>query len=384
MATTIGPYKLLFEQQVQNTQERDFSLVSGEFLEGDSDESGNPFTSTVGPTIAELTQEPITQYTTFDLSSGLLFSSLEVKHKAYNADGTEGFFIISGSGDGTRTIGTIVVKRGLYYLEYGGSPAQGFNIIEANAPSARAFNPTLFPILSNAKVNSDTGIFDKKLYISIFFMPTAVPNDYVRTIPEYTVFLQLFGKEITETTPPEEKPKNDPDEPAPTDDGDDPEDVDDPEDIPEDPPEPDEPEYSPPEETQLSVRVTDLISQSLYGILVGSEFESEYIETIRQAIRVGEQIIWQSNQTLIFAFSIPFDPSIRRGDTIGIQSSLYALEGFILDSVALVKSVSHVFDSQSGAVTTQIIARGTEYIFQSSLVPSDPTENIDQRYTYDG
>lgn len=114
---------------------------------------------------------------------------------------------------------------------------------------------------------------------------------------------------------------------------------------------------------QINVVVDDSNSQSLYDIQLGDEYQSNWIETNLQATRVAESIIWQRNQVLTATFTVPYNPDIRRGLTMFLQLNRI---GFSM--MGLVKSVGHTFSgADDRPVATQIVIRGTEYIFESSL-----------------
>jgi hypothetical protein len=114
---------------------------------------------------------------------------------------------------------------------------------------------------------------------------------------------------------------------------------------------------------QVNVVVDDQNSQSLYDIQPGDEFQSNYIETNVQAVRVAENIIWQKNQIIVVTFTLPYNPDLKRGQSVSLN---FERAGFSI--LALVKSIGHTFtgDNNRGA-STQVVCRATEYIFESSL-----------------
>lgn len=380
MATKLGPQELLVETNVENTSEVKLSLLDGTIV-GESSTGASGLANFTGVSISEATREPFLYFVEIDLPADANIPSLDVQYRGFYSNSQA--IPVGTSGGSTYGKGTVFLYKGLRYMSFSNSWA----VKNANKASDRAFNPTLFPVNSNVNI-ADNGIYNGKLYCTVIFFPfNPIPTrSYTTLYPEYTVLISVYGKRVIEITPPPPEPEEDDPSPEPelppetesppTEDI--PDNTEEPEPEAEEEDEPEEP-YQPPEETQLSVRVTDATSQALYGALPGPEFESEYIENTRQATRVAEQIIWQSNQTIILTFSIPYNPTIRRGQTIGVQSSLYAADNFIISFTALVKSYSHVFDANSGEVTTQIVARGSEYVFVSSLSESDPTETIDLR-----
>lgn len=138
---------------------------------------------------------------------------------------------------------------------------------------------------------------------------------------------------------------------------------------------PSPPRLGDPSETQVSQIVDDSNSQALYGILSGPEFQSDYIETVTQCIRVAENIIWEHNNTIIITMNIPFDPTMRKGKTGAVVSA----KGKGFYSVGIIRDFSHKFNIESGEVYTQIRITATEYIFQSILGGIDRAALIDQR-----
>src|SRR5215204_2674742 len=205
--------------------------------------------------------------------------------------------------------------------------------------------------------------------------PPTTSIGYPIHFPAYEQVFQAYGRTMEEIEPPPPDDDDDDDEDPPPPDDDDDDDDDDDEDPPPPPPPPVKPPPPNPKQTQLVVVVNDLTSQGLYGILKGPEYESDYIETVRQATRVGEQIIFQANQVISISFTIPYDPRVKRGKTIRVQTLLSG--GFTFHG--LVKAVGHTFDSNSGQVITQISARCLEYKFASSLTTFDINERLDQR-----
>ena len=130
---------------------------------------------------------------------------------------------------------------------------------------------------------------------------------------------------------------------------------------------------------QISCEVIDEGSQDLYGIRPGKEEQSDFIETHKQACRVGEQIIWQSNKVVAVNCKVAYNPGIRRGVTIRISNLTKNL-----DYLATVKDVNHNFSfgGDSGgplSAVTELTADATEYVFNSPLGIDDSTERLDLR-----
>lgn len=122
-----------------------------------------------------------------------------------------------------------------------------------------------------------------------------------------------------------------------------------------------------------AVCITDLTSQSLYGVRPAqNDVQSDFVETQTQSVRVAENIIWQANMVLKDTFQIVYNPAIKRGQTIRLQHASKNI-----DHLGIVKNVGHTFDPQTGKATTQVELRCTEYIFRSAL--ADRTEHVDQR-----
>jgi hypothetical protein len=125
---------------------------------------------------------------------------------------------------------------------------------------------------------------------------------------------------------------------------------------------------------QVNVVVDGVNSQSLYGIQPGDEFQSNWIETNVQAIRVAESIIWQKNQVLTASFTVPYNPDVRRGMTVSLR-----LDRINFSMLGLVKTVGHTFSgSENRPASTQVVMRATEYIFESSLAELG-LERFDER-----
>lgn len=122
-----------------------------------------------------------------------------------------------------------------------------------------------------------------------------------------------------------------------------------------------QPPPGPPEEKQIYALVEDLTSQELYGVRP-NEYQSDLIETVTQAQRVGEQIIWQSNMTVQCQLSVPYNPQLLIGQTIRVHSDN---EG--IDMTGILKNFSHSTSTVTGLATTQLVIALPEYIFESAL-----------------
>lgn len=122
------------------------------------------------------------------------------------------------------------------------------------------------------------------------------------------------------------------------------------------------PPPGPPTEKTVMAFVTDTDSIALYGPRRGSEYQSDLIETTTQAKRVAEQVIWQSNQVISYQFSTPYNPELRRGQTLRLNS---ASEG--VDIWGIIKDVGHAFDVKTGQVATQVVVRAPEFVMTSQL-----------------
>lgn len=410
MATTLGPLKIFAQTTVSNSSTVKLSLSSGNILSGgDNTSFGTTLSTPYQFPAGKIIKSPMVIYTSIDIPTNIEISALELKAVATNDSGAN--IALIGPGGSLGSSPGISVQKGLYYpiLKTGSLPSIGIATCNHHTVSVRSQFPGAFPVFSDVDVNPTTGIYNKKMYISVIYLPVSLPHDPVVTYAPFNVAISLYGKEIIQVVPPPPPPVKTV-SPTPT--------VEAPKPVvppvqqtvppiqtvqplpkPTIPPvtntipkveqtpipqirvpsTPVSSIYTPPEESQLAVQCVDRTSISLYGILTGPEFESEYIETIRQAVRVCEQIIWQANQTIIFSFATPFNPLLKRGQTIRIISNIYETEDFVVDFLALIKSISHVFDVTTGQVTTQILARGTEYVFSSSLASSDPTEIVDER-----
>lgn len=133
-------------------------------------------------------------------------------------------------------------------------------------------------------------------------------------------------------------------------------------------------------EEQVSVVVQDSICNELYGFRPGKEEQSDFIETQKQALRVGEYMLWQAQMVISTEFSVPFNPAIRRGQTIRVRNT-----DKNIDILGIVKDVSHGIRTglnatgNNLAAVTRIQLRSAEYIFRSTLGEADPQEILDQR-----
>jgi len=131
------------------------------------------------------------------------------------------------------------------------------------------------------------------------------------------------------------------------------------------------------DEEKVSCFVEDLNSQQLYGLRPNRrEEQSDFIETETQACRVAEAIIWNRNQVLETSWATTFNPSVKRGQTHRVTNLSKGI-----DILGIIKSVGHQFDINSGSVTTEILMRSTEYIFQSALGEINEGEKLDKRQT---
>lgn len=414
MSTVIGPEELLSTQTISNSSVTKMNTTNGKFISGTPDTSGVTSVNS-GVSIGQLLRSPITQFLSISLPSDVDVKSVRYTVSVKDADNNP---LSSFPDPQTGNNGIRVVNGLSYLLTFGGQMASANG---ANSPVRQTYE-SVFPVPSTYNIDGTSGIYGSTLYLTVFIIPVdyTSSHDLIVTYKAYSGKIFIYGKRVKEVIPPASVAKTTPTttktpEPTtntanpetktiiptksttptttsttPTTDntpiipkvadtptsgttpGTTPVDKEVPTVVPVAP-------YIPPADTQVSVRVTDASSIALYGTLLGAEFESEYIENTRQAVRVAEQIIWQANQTITIAFSTPYDPTLRRGDTIQISSSLYAFEDFVLTFTGLVKSISHVFDANSGEVTTQVICRGTEYTFNSVLSASDETERIDGR-----
>lgn len=128
---------------------------------------------------------------------------------------------------------------------------------------------------------------------------------------------------------------------------------------------------------QTSSQVTCIFNDSksfgLYGFFPSEEFQSDYIETVTQACRVAEKIVWERNQVLETSFSVPYNPDVFVGQTVEVR---YREADFSI--FGIVKSVGHTFTT-GGEVATQVVVRSTEYVFDSLLGSASSEERVDQR-----
>lgn len=124
---------------------------------------------------------------------------------------------------------------------------------------------------------------------------------------------------------------------------------------------------------QIQATFIDLISQALYSKLPGEEYTSEYIETIRQAYRVAERIVWESNKTIYISFSMPYNPDIKRNMTAEVSYSRIGLQ-----IRGLIINYGHTIQND-GICSTQVTIRATEYVFQSYLGEINLNERLDER-----
>lgn len=108
--------------------------------------------------------------------------------------------------------------------------------------------------------------------------------------------------------------------------------------------------------------VTDTDSIALYGARRGPEYQSDLVETVLQAKRVAEQIIWQTNQMIECQFSLPYNPELDRGQTLRLNS-----ENEGVDIWGLIKSVGHHFDVKTGQVSTQVVMLAPEFVMTSQI-----------------
>lgn len=135
------------------------------------------------------------------------------------------------------------------------------------------------------------------------------------------------------------------------------------------------------QDEQVSCVVQDSVCRELYGYRPGKEEQSDFIETQKQACRVGEAILWQAQMVISGQFSIPYNPAVRRGHTVRLRQ----LRSDI-DILGIVKDVRHELrvgrdaDSRNSlAAITQLSLRSTEYVFRSALGEQDPQELLDMR-----
>lgn len=128
-------------------------------------------------------------------------------------------------------------------------------------------------------------------------------------------------------------------------------------------------------EELISACITDKQSIELYGERPSvTEIQSDFIETQNQAIRVGEAFLWNRNQVLGLRLVTLFNPSIKRGVTIQVTNAAGEIT-----FLGIVKSVGHSFSITQGSVITEVLARTTEYIFQSFLGETNVDEKLDER-----
>jgi hypothetical protein len=130
---------------------------------------------------------------------------------------------------------------------------------------------------------------------------------------------------------------------------------------------------------EVSVRVIDENCQTFYGVRPGKEEQSDFIENQTQALRVGEQLLWQSQMVIDASALVTLTPAIRRGSTVRI---LYPLKN--LDILGLVKNVTHRFsiDAQGmGQIiaSTQCEIKATEFIFRTAGGEEQDAEKLDKR-----
>lgn len=135
-----------------------------------------------------------------------------------------------------------------------------------------------------------------------------------------------------------------------------------------------------PVEEEVACVVIDRVSQSLYGVRVGKEEQSDFIETQRQACRVGEAILHQANLVRSVTFTVPYNPGIKRGQTLKVTNADRGV-----DVLGLVKNVTHEFNTDASGNTliavTRVDIRAGEYIFRSGLGEKTPDERTDLRQT---
>lgn len=128
------------------------------------------------------------------------------------------------------------------------------------------------------------------------------------------------------------------------------------------PPPPTPPPPPPPTEKTVTAFLTDTDSIALYGARRGQEYSSDLIETVKQAKRVAEQLIWQSNQDVECQFSVPYNPELERGQTLRLNSEV---EG--VDITGIIKSTGTQFDVKSGQVVTQVVMMAPEFVMNSQI-----------------
>lgn len=125
----------------------------------------------------------------------------------------------------------------------------------------------------------------------------------------------------------------------------------------------------------IAACVEDKTSRDLYNYRPQvNDIQSDFVETQTQAIRVAENILWQSNMVLKDTFQGLYNPAIRRGDTVQLINTQKNINHY-----GIVKSVGHTYDPTSGKATTQVELRCTEYVFSSILGITVPTDKVDQR-----
>lgn len=127
----------------------------------------------------------------------------------------------------------------------------------------------------------------------------------------------------------------------------------------------------------IAACVEDKTSRGLYSYRPqASDVQSDFIEKQTQAVRVAENILWQSNMVLKDTFQGLYNPAIKRGDTIQVINTQKNINHY-----GIVKNVGHTYDPSSGKATTQVEVRCTEYVFNSILGITNSDEKVDQRQT---